>query len=43
MDVCPYPSMLCCPVRNQCNWKNRQIEKGKERNKEKKRKEVAKA
>jgi hypothetical protein len=28
MDVCPRPCMLCCPLYNQSDWKNRQIGKG---------------
>jgi hypothetical protein len=37
MDVCPRPSMLCCPVRNQSDQTNRQTEKeGKKGNKERK-------
>jgi hypothetical protein len=28
MDVCPRLSVLCCPVRDQSDWINRQTEKG---------------
>jgi hypothetical protein len=27
MDVCPRPSVLCCPERNRCDWKNRKKER----------------
>jgi hypothetical protein len=27
MDVCSRPSMLCCPVRNQRDYKNRKTKK----------------
>jgi hypothetical protein len=42
MDVCPHPSMLCCPVCNQSDWKNRKNRKRGKRKIKKERKDKRK-